>query len=406
MIGRRPPPCHGLRTVAVLCMLAGCPAQAESLAERLEPLVGRTLDVIELRTGKRFVRPTLERVVVREGKADSLRIRAEGETRVMSLRIAGIARIVADREAIHAVEPQAAGARLSRARARQADAERKSRERMRERGVAAWPVLGADEHAAEVAALEAFAARVTEVFPDLRTTQTHEFIVVTDVPEQQIAASTAALDGMHDVLCDLYGIPRGEPVWKGKCLVFAFLDEEDFIAFERRFMGTVIRGPNGLCHQQDDGRVVMACHRGDDPATFAHLLVHETSHGFNHRWVSPVKLPNWLNEGIAEWVGSKLVASCNQVPLKEAQALAFMRRRGTLGADFFTAANIDPIQYGIASGMVRFLADRDLKRFGALVRAIKEGVPADEALRDAFGVTTVELAAAYGQALGIPGLKP
>jgi hypothetical protein len=210
---------------------------------------------------------------------------------------------------------------------------------------------------------------------------------------------------MHDFLCDLYAIPRGEPVWKGKCLVVAFLREQDFIAFEARFMKVQTQGPHGLCHQSSDGRVVMACHRGDDAPAFAHMLVHETSHGFNHRWMSPERLPNWLNEGIAEWVGAQVVKSSNQVPLKEASALEFMRQRGSLGPGFFAAQNIEPVQYGMASGMVKFLVGRDARKFAQFVRSIKEGTPVEQALQDAYGASIDELVKAYGTAVGVPALQ-
>jgi hypothetical protein len=160
-----------------------------------------------------------------------------------------------------------------------------------------------------------------------------------------------------------------------------------------------------MCHQRSDGRVVMACHRGNDATAFAHMIVHETSHGFNHRWMSPEKLPNWLNEGIAEWVGARVVKNCDQVPLKEAHALVAMRSEGDLGPGFFTAANIQPVQYGMASGLVKLLVSRDAKKFATLVRSIKEGTPAEEALQRSFGGSLDDLVRAYGAAVGVPGLR-
>jgi hypothetical protein len=195
-------------------------------------------------------------------------------------------------------------------------------------------------------------------------------------------------------------------VWKGKCLVVAFLREQDFQAFEARFMKVRMQGAHGLCHQSGDGRVVMACHRGDDAPAFAHMLVHETSHGFNHRWMSPERLPNWLNEGIAEWVGTKVVPGSDQVPLKEAHALDFMRRTGTLGPEFLTRENIDAVQYGMASSMVKFLAGRDLRKFAAFVQGIKEGMPVEESLQQAFKLSLDDLVKAYGAAVGVPNLRP
>jgi hypothetical protein len=398
------------RLTIVAAMLAGLPAAtADTASEALLPHVGKTLDVVELGTGRRFVRPILEKVVVRDGQTASVRIIEEGGRRPVSLLMRGIARVVADRTTIYEAEVAGGGARLrgQQARQRQAREEAESRARMEANGVSPWPELSSAEHAAEIEALKAFAARVQKDFAGLELHETHEFLMLTDIPVVEIGPYVASLDSMHDLLCDLYGIPRGEPVWKGKCLVIAFRREEDFHAFETRFMRTTIPpGAHGLCHQASDGRVVMACHRGSDALSFAHMLVHETSHGFNHRWVSPQRLPNWLNEGLAEWVGTQVVPKSRQVPAKEARARAFMTATGTLGPDFLTATNIQPIQYGIASQLVRFLIARDRKRFADFVRGIKEGLTAEASLQAAFDGSLADLIAAFGQASGVPNLKP
>jgi hypothetical protein len=121
--------------------------------------------------------------------------------------------------------------------------------------------------------------------------------------------------------------------------------------------------------------------------------------------MSPQRLPNWLNEGIAEWVGTRVVKNCDQVPRKEARAIAFMRSQGTLGPGFFTAANIQPVQYGMASGMVRMLISRDARKFAELVRGIKEGTPVEEALQKTFGGSLDDLVKAYGATVGVPHLS-
>ena len=384
-------------------------ARADALADALAPHVGGTLDLVELGTGRRFVRPGLVGVNEKEGAVAALRIRADGRQQVTTVPLAGIVKIVAGRETIHEAEVRARGpsqARGKRAREVYAKQVTESEARMRARGVEPWPELSAAEHAAAVSELGEFVARVRQAFPALAVVETHEFIVATDIPAAQMAPSTAKLDAMHDLLCDLYGIPQGEPVWQGKCLVVAFLAADDFRAFEGRFMEVDAKGMHGLCHQRSDGRVIMACHRGDDAPAFAHMLVHETSHGFNHRWMSPVRLPNWLNEGIAEWVGTQVVPGCDQVPLKEARAGEFVRATGGLGPGFFAAENIDAVQYGIASGLVKFMAGRDQRKFAALVRGVKEGLPVEESLRQAYGATLEELVAGYGAAIGVPNLKP
>jgi hypothetical protein len=394
--------------VAVAGAWAAAVARGDALADALAPHVGGTLDLVELGTGRRFVRPVLAGVAAKGGVVSALRLKADGQPQVTTVPLAGIVKIIAGRETIHEAEARARGssqARGKQAREAYARAVAESETRMRTRGVEPWPELSAAEHAAAVAELGEFLARVRQAFPALQVVETHEFIVATDIPAAQMAPYVAKLDAMHDLLCDLYGIPKGEPVWQGKCLVIAFLKADDFRAFEGRFMEVDATGIHGLCHQRSDGRVVMACHRGDDAPAFAHMLVHETSHGFNHRWMSPVRLPNWLNEGIAEWVGTQVVPGCDQVPLKEARAREFVRSTGGLGPGFFAAENIDAVQYGIASGLVKFLA-RDQRKFAALVRGIKEGLPVEEGLRQAYGGSLDDLVAGYGAAIGVPNLKP
>jgi len=63
------------------------------------------------------------------------------------------------------------------------------------------------------------------------------------------------------------------------------------------------------------------------------------------------------------------------------------------------------VQYGIASGLVKFLAARDRGRFAAFVQGVKEGQGVEESLRQSFRASLDELVAAYGTAIGVPGLK-
>ncbi len=396
--------------LTVVVVLASAVARADTLADALSPYVGQQIDVVELATGKRFVRPLLQKVMIRNGETQSLRLLEEGQGKPVSLRLRGITKIVAGRETVYEAEVtgrSTAQVRERAARERREQEHAASRARMKARGVEPWPELSAAEHAAEVESLKAYVEQVRGVFPDLQVAETHEFIVASDIPPAELRPFLASLDTMHDLLCDLYGIPRGEPVWKGKCLVIAFRDVAAFKAFEGRFMNTVVpERTHGLCHQSDSGRVVMACHRGTTADAFAHMLVHETSHGFNHRWISPRRLPNWLNEGLAEWVGTQVVPRSRQVPLKEAEARAFMQSAGSLGPGFFTAENIQPVQYGIASQLVRFLVTRDRGKFAEFVRGIKEGMTPEESFQATFDGSLEDLVTAFGRAGNLPGLKP
>jgi len=423
----------GLQRLQLLAMLACCLAQvifvqaamsqqpprsgsAEAIAASQEldamlaPYVGEVLDLVELGTGARFVRPTLQGVSTRLGEITAIRVVPEGLTGVKSIRLGGISRIMAGREVLYEAPERGNGRSTTfarRQRERYEEDLRDAANRMRANGVEPWPVLSSEQHADEVEDLKAFVRQVRGAFPALELVETHEFLVATDIMPEQVAPFVTSLDSMHDFLCTLYGIPQGEPVWKGKCLVFAFTREEDFLAFEGRFMQTQPRGVQGLCHQRSDGRVVMACYRGNDPAAFAHMLVHETSHGFNHRWLSPARIPSWLNEGLAEWVGSQVVPGSGQIRLKESQAFEAMRAGGRVGENFFDdqrESRIAPLQYGVASSLVRFLVSRDRKRFAQFIQLVKEGSSAEDALAATYRASLDELLIVYGRAIGVANL--
>ena len=107
------------------------------------------------------------------------------------------------------------------------------------------------------------------------------------------------------------------------------------------------------------------------PYYFAGVIVHETTHGFLHRYKSGQFVPSWLNEGIADWVAMTVVRSDNGVRNKVKAGLERMRRLGTLGGDFFTAQYIAREQYGMAVAIVDYLLRRNPKGFREMIEGIK-----------------------------------
>ncbi|MDA1041494.1 MAG: hypothetical protein O3A37_14560, partial [Planctomycetota bacterium] len=187
---------------------------AEELEATLAPYVGQVLDLVELSTGARFVRPTLQGMSTRLGEITALRLVPEGLTGVKSIRMGGISRIMAGREVLYEAPERGNGRSTTfarRQRERYEEELRDAAERMRAQGVEPWPELTSEQHAAEVESLKAFVQQVRGSFPAVELVETHEFLVATDIIPEQVAPFVASLDSMHDFLCTLYGIPQGEP---------------------------------------------------------------------------------------------------------------------------------------------------------------------------------------------------
>ena len=150
----------------------------------------------------------------------------------------------------------------------------------------------------------------------------------------------------------------------------------------------------------------IACYYGDSPSFFPVVIVHETTHGFMHRYRSPVNVPNWLDEGAADWMAGKVVRNDHEVHRRQVAAVQRLHFTHSFGGDFFTAPNIQSWQYGIASSMTEFLLESNPKGYRRLINGIKDGKDWQQSLQEAYGVTPAELAFRYGVFVHVPGVQP
>ena len=135
------------------------------------------------------------------------------------------------------------------------------------------------------------------------------------------------------------------------------------------------------------------------------MLVHETSHGFIHRYMSSARIPSWLNEGMADWIADAIVKS-DRVPQKQQAAAMAIRQRGTIG-NFFQTDPIGGLEYGIASSMVQLLLKEDGGdgKFKEFFDGIKMGKDTEQSLKDTFKLSYKELTIMYARAIGMGQLR-
>ena len=232
-----------------------------------------------------------------------------------------------------------------------------------------------------------------------RVVETEFFTVCTDVPAEQVNGYMASLDAMYRELCMAFGLPPARKIWVGKCVVFAFSQRADYIEFESSIMGNdSAEGTRGFCHQSSNGNVIFAGYRGDSDVAFGNTMVHETAHGFVHRYLSSARAPSWLNEGMSDWIANAIMKS-DVVPRKQVRSANVIRETGTWG-DFLTSKRIEGEFYGSASTLVEILLRRDRGgQFREFFRGIKEGKEADESLKDSFGLSYQDLVILYAEQL-------
>lgn len=272
-----------------------------------------------------------------------------------------------------------------------------------------WTEDSDEERAQTIAEYKEFMQRVQAnyQFP-MRLTETKFFLFLTDIPANQVGPYIANLDAMYSELCKGFGVPQGKNIWLGKCIIIAFLNKTAFQAFEAKFMDNPdSQVAAGLHHSSSDGRALISCYRGSDPAFFASVMVHETAHGFIHRLRSNVEIPPWINEGVADWVAATVVKNSTSIAQQQKAGIELVRQTNRLGADFFARDTVlSPEQYGIASNLTNFMLQIDPGRYRAFIVGIKEGYSLEESLARSYGMTPGELISNYGRSIGVANLRP
>jgi len=163
-------------------------------------------------------------------------------------------------------------------------------------------------------------------------------------------------------------------------------------------------GPTADEATWDDGKVHIAFYRQADPLTFAHVLVHESVHGFVHRFRAPPSLPSWVNEGLAETIASELVPRAARANETTNRARASLQQYSGMGG-MLDARQISPWQYPVAETLCAFMIRQNKRNYVDFVVGIKEGLTWEESLEQRYKAPRDRLVRAYGESINLHGLK-
>jgi hypothetical protein len=265
-----------------------------------------------------------------------------------------------------------------------------------------WGPQSEADQAAAVAELKKFVAKLPrQKDGSLGLYETKYFLFYSDLRQDEAKKWAGLLDRMYDRLAELFAVPKGSNIWRGKCLIFVFAKAADYHGHEMSTYKVNSAQTAGMCHSYENGFVHVAFYRQPQELEFAHVLVHEAVHGFVHRYRSHVTAPNWVNEGLAEVIASELVprrARQNEVRIRAADGI---RENDGVGSTFFTARNIEGWQYPVAETLATFMISQKKAGYVAFVNGLKDGLSADESLEKHYGADRERITAAYVASLGV-----
>jgi len=261
-----------------------------------------------------------------------------------------------------------------------------------------WPILSAQDRANAATAVKARAeAILTNAGMTITPVETDLIVLYSDAPRAEAALWVIRLERAYKRLARLFEIHSSQNVFHGKAIVFVFTDHDRYRLVEAEaFKQLVPRGAIGLCHF--DGPDVYLCfHQHEDPDRQLWELIHQFTHAFMHRMVSPARLPAWANEGLAHVIASEEMAGTLLEKDRRAQGLDFIRS----GASTFDLLNRTYEQFEWTdvwtrftdvSGLIMELMLRDRPQpFRQFVHAVKRGKDWREAMTENFGVDAREV---------------
>ena len=382
----------------------------------LQSAVGESVSVT-LHAGRVFDRVDLLRVDAGEPNNVRIRVRSKNAKRPLTISLSAIERITAKGVHIYRSSENAndASKKFSRKQALLAkqhaayEAKMKKWEQLiRKTGARKWEPLQTKDHDDAIAEHKEFIDIFKDDYPNMKQYETSHFLFVSNIAPNHLAPYLKQLDAMHELMMQMYGIPDDVRVWKGKALILAFVAREQFIHFEQKHLNQPPPvGAYGICHSGADGQVIVACFRGRDPADFGQMLVHETSHGFMHRYKTATRVPSWLNEGLADHLGATIVPASLDVPRRQQRALERLAMTRSLGGILgANKRNIRSDQYGLSSLLVGFLIRSGEQQFADLIDNLKAGLDFHESLLASYEKTPDEFVRAFGLSIGMPDLKP
>lgn len=269
----------------------------------------------------------------------------------------------------------------------------------------AWPDLSAEQQTAAVETLKKMSDEIqTKLDRPCQLYETQFFLFYSDLPARQANNWANLLDKMYARLCETFGVPKGKDIWQGKALVFVFSRQDDYMHFESEIGKVDAKGTAGMCHSFSNGNVVIAFYRQPEELEFAHVLVHESVHGFVHRYRSRVFVPSWANEGLAEVIATDLVPQRGRRDMVKTMAREGLQQHHNSMGNFFTAEHIEGWQYPVAQSLCEFMITAGKKNYVDFINGIKDGMSWDDALSKRFHAPVDRLVPVFGQTLGVKNL--
>lgn len=262
-----------------------------------------------------------------------------------------------------------------------------------------WPELTeAEQHAATLTMKADLQSLIEQADLALGIIETRHFVIASDLDRADIVRLALLLDRTHAIMLELLGLPAETRLFWGKAAALIVKDAARYRRLSLASFGFAAPPePMGLLHPIGP-KVFLLMHAEGDIEELEWQLAQQAALGVLHRHVSPMRLPVWANEGLAERVVAVAVGDSHIARERRRVAQAMIRNTTDLMPLFLTQytdenwyTKADAVRLTgalVVEMMIRARPDH----FRAWVRAAKGGASWSEALETRYGTTRKDLA--------------
>ncbi len=246
-------------------------------------------------------------------------------------------------------------------------------------------------------AIEMADAAKTKLQITFRGVETDHFLIFSARPAEA-DRSKEYVEEAYKAACEQLGVALNTPVWAGKCPVYIFDNDKDFVNFSAKVDGTNNDNKILSYNQMKGDFYYFVVWPGNKDVHFKEAIMYGVTQGFLKRYIPEENLPKWVNIGISACVANSVMDD----GISSAQ-LAYVQHQIVYGKldrpQFFSDFKNDNVDQGIAQGIVRYMMGTDHDKFVMFLELLKNGKSDKEAIKDAYGWTQEELYNAWVEAV-------
>jgi hypothetical protein len=246
------------------------------------------------------------------------------------------------------------------------------------------------------------------IVPTMHPMETDHFLIFSAWNRMNDAALANLCERMYQKLSEQFSIPATESVWAGKCPIYLFWEPAHYARFISEIDNSKATDAN-MAHANGyhasrgwfsyvviNGVSSFGLTEEQAKAKFYHVLVHEGTHAFLHRYISERSMPLWVEEGLADYIAASLVpeAEVNRTYLTATRSA--LHRPEMVQKVLEKKEDLTPAEYGIAQSLIRFLVMQDRTAMIRFIQLMKEGKSESTALATAYHGTTRDLVQLWG----------